>query len=314
LTQLAHNSSHRGAAVVSAMGMACVLALLLAAPLANAQGAMRNDDQREGTTNALPTILNKVGVSQNLNHQLPLDTTFTDETGKTVKLGDYFGSKPAVMAMVYYQCPMLCSEEMDGVTSALEMVRYQPGKDYNVIFISIDPSETPAMAAQKKALYMHRYGRPETAGGWHYLVGTEPNIEAVTNAFGFHYVKVQGPDGKKNQFAHTSAIAIATPQGRLAQYFFGVEYSPKDILFALDQASDGKVGSIAEAIVLYCYHYDPHTGHYTITIVRIIQLACLGTVAFLGIFMFLMFRQEAKGKYALRHNERELVAQGRRNG
>jgi cytochrome oxidase Cu insertion factor (SCO1/SenC/PrrC family) len=177
LTELAHNSSHRGAAVVSAMGMACVLALLLAAPLANAQGAMQNDDQREGTTNALPTILNKVGVSQNLNHQLPLDTTFTDETGKTVKLGDYFGSKPAVMAMVYYQCPMLCSEEMDGVTSALEMVRYQPGKDYNVIFISIDPSETPAMAAQKKALYMHRYGRPETAGGWHYLVGTEPNIE-----------------------------------------------------------------------------------------------------------------------------------------
>ncbi len=130
----------------------------------------------------------------------------------------------------------------------------------------------------------------------------------------FYYAKVQGPDGKLNQYAHTSAIAVITPQGRLAQYFFGVEYSPKDILFALDQATGGKVGSIAEAVVLYCYHYDPHTGHYTITIVRIIQLACLGTVAFLGIFMFLMFRQEAKGKYALRHNERELVAQGRRDG
>jgi protein SCO1/2 len=309
MTLSQHNSSARIAAA------ACAFVLLLAcAANASAQMSMRNDDKQEGTSNTLPTILNKVGVSQNLNHQLPLDTTFTDETGKTVKLADYFGSKPAVMAMVYYQCPMLCSEEMDGVTSALEMVRYQPGKDYNVIFISIDPTETPAMAAQKKALYMHRFGRPGTSGGWHYLVGTQPNIDAVTNAFGFHYVKVPGPDGKLTQYAHTSAIAVVTPQGRLAQYFYGVEYSPKDILFALDQASGGKVGSPVEALVLYCYHYDPHTGHYTITIVRLIQLACLGTVAFLGIFMFLMFRQEAKGKYALKQDERELVAQGRRNG
>jgi protein SCO1 len=307
MTLSQHNSSMRTTVA------ACAFVFLLACS-AHAQMAMRNGETKEGTANTLPTILNGVGVSQNLNHQLPLDTTFTDETGKTVKLADYFGSKPAVMAMVYYQCPMLCSEEMDGVTSALEMVRYQPGKDYNVIFVSIDPTETPAMAAKKKSIYMHRFGRPGTADGWHYLVGTQPNIAAVSNAFGFQYVKVPGPDGKVNQYAHTSVIAVVTPQGRLAQYFYGVEYSPKDILFALSQASNGKVGSPVEALVLYCYHYDPHTGHYTITIVRLIQLACLGTVAFLGIFMIMMFRQEAKGKYALKENERELVAQGRRNG
>src|SRR5580698_10476091 len=149
----------------------------------------------ENSGDQLPQVLQKVGVSQHLNQQLPLDAAFVDETGKTVKLGDYFGSKPAIVTMVYYTCPMLCSEELDGLTSALEMVKLTPGEDFDVVIISIDPSDTPEQAAKSKALYVKRYGRPETAAGWHFLTGQRPAIDAVTNAVGFGYVRVPGPDG-----------------------------------------------------------------------------------------------------------------------
>lgn len=252
-------------------------------------------DKQEGTSTTLPTILNKVGVDQNLNRQLPLDATFTDDTGKQVKLGDYFNNgKPAILAIVYYTCPMLCSEELEGLTSSLEMVRYKPGKDFNVIAVSIDPTDTTQLAAAKKRSYTKRFGRPETDYGWHFLTGTQPNIDALTEAVGYHAVRVPGPDGKLTQFAHTSAIQVVTTQGRLAQYFYGVEYSPKDILFALTQASGGKVGSPVEELVLYCYHYDPHTGHYSLIVARVVQAACLLTVFTLGGFMFVMFRKDVK--------------------
>jgi protein SCO1/2 len=189
---------------------------------------------------------------------------------------------------------MLCSEELEGLTSALEMVRYMPGKDFNVIAISIDTNDTTAMAAQKKRSYTKRFGRPETNYGWHFLTGPQSSIDALTNAVGYHAVKVPGPDGKLNQFAHTSSIQVVTSQGRLAQYFYGVEYSPKDLLFALTQASGGKIGSPVEQLVLYCYHYDPHTGHYSMIVARVVQLACLLTVFTLGGFMIVMFRQDAK--------------------
>jgi protein SCO1/2 len=280
-------AARRGVVVCALVGAICGASAL-------AQVAAIGDKQ-EGTPNTLPTILNKVGVDQNLNRQLPLDATFTDDTGKTVRLGDYFKEdKPAILALVYYTCPMLCSEELEGLTSSLEMVRYKPGKDFNVLAISIDPNDTTQLAAAKKRSYVKRFGRPETNYGWHFLTGTQPNIDALTEAVGYHAVRVPGPDGKLTQFAHTSAIQVVTNQGRLAQYFYGVEYSPKDILFALSQASGGKVGSPVEAMVLYCYHYDPHTGHYSLIVARVVQAACLLTVFMLGGFMFVMFRKDVQ--------------------
>jgi protein SCO1 len=242
----------------------------------------------------LPQVLQKVQVTQHLNQMLPLDAAFLDDQGKTVKLGDYFGKRPAIVSLVYYNCPMLCSEEMDGLTSSLEMVKLTPGKDFDVVIISIDPSETPEMAAKKKAFYLKRYGRPETADGWHYLTGQKPAIDAVTNAVGFGYVRVPGPDGKLTQFAHASSIELVTTDGHLAQYYLGVEYSPKDMLLGLIEASGNKIGSPVANILTYCYHYDPQTNKHSLIVARVVQLGGMITMAGLGGFMFLMFRRDIK--------------------
>jgi protein SCO1/2 len=217
-----------------------------------------------------------------------------DETGKPVKLGDYFGKHPAVVSLVYYTCPMLCSEELNGLTSSLQMVKLTPGKDFDVVIISIDPSDTPEQAARSKALYVKRYGKPETAAGWHFLTGQRPAIDAVTDAIGFGYVRVPGPDGKMTQFAHASAIEIVTPEGKLAQYYLGVEYSPRDILLGLINASGNQIGSPVANILTYCYHYDPQTNKQSLRIARVVQVGGIVTVAGLGGFMFLMFRRDIK--------------------
>jgi protein SCO1 len=248
----------------------------------------------ENAGDQLPQVLQKVGVSQRLNQQLPLDASFVDESGKPVKLGDYLGKRPAILSLVYYTCPMLCSEELDGLTSSLEMVKLTPGKDFDVVIISIDPSDTPALAARSKTLYVKRYGRPETAAGWHFLTGQRPAIDAVTNAVGFGYVRVPGPDGKLSQFAHASSIEIVTPEGKLAQYYLGVEYSPKDMLLGLIDASGNKIGSPVANILTYCYHYDPQTNRHSLIIARVVQVGGMITVAGLGGFMFLMFRRDVK--------------------
>jgi protein SCO1/2 len=223
-----------------------------------------------------------------------MDAAFVDESGKSVRLGDYFGKHPAILSLVYYNCPMLCSEELDGISSALEMVKLTPGKDFDVIVISIDPSEMPAQAAKSKALYVKRYGRPETAAGWHFLTGQRPAIDAVTNAVGFGYVRVPGPDGKLSQFAHASSIEIVTTDGKLAQYYLGVEYSPKDMLLGLIDASGNKIGSPVANILTYCYHYDPQTNKHSLIVARVVQFGGMITVAGLGSFMFLMFRKDVK--------------------
>jgi protein SCO1/2 len=258
-----------------------------------AQVSSYGDKQnRENAGDQLPQVLQKVGVAQHLNQQLPLDAAFVDEAGKPVKLGDYFGKKPAILALVYYTCPMLCSEEMDGLTSSLEMVKLTPGKDFDVVIVSIDPSDSPEQAAKSKALYVKRYGRPETAAGWHFLTGQRPAIDAVTNAVGFGYVRVPGPDGKLTQFAHASSIEIVTPEGKLAQYYLGVEYSPKDMLLGLIDASGNKIGSPVANILTYCYHYDPQTNKHSLIVARVVQVGGMITVAGLGGFMFLMFRRD----------------------
>lgn len=274
--------------------MAILCCAALSAPLFAQVSSYGDKQSGENTGDQLPQVLQKVQVSQHLNQQLPLSAAFVDETGKPVVLGDYFGKRPAIVSLVYYNCPLLCSEEMDGLTSALEMVKLTPGKDFDVVIISIDPSETPELAAKKKAFYLKRYGRPETAAGWHYLTGTRPSIDAVTNAVGFGYVRVPGPDGKLSQFAHASSIELVTTDGKLAQYYLGVEYSPKDILLGLIEASDNKIGSPVANILTYCYHYDPQTNKHSLVIVRVVQLGGMVTMASLGGFMFVMFRRDYK--------------------
>jgi protein SCO1/2 len=253
-------------------------------------------DKTEGQNRGdqLPQVLQHVGVAQHLNQQLPLDAQLVDDTGKTVRLGDYFGKHPAILTLVYYNCPMLCSEELDGLSGALEMVHLTPGKDFDVIVVSIDPSETPELAAKKKAYYVKRYGRPETASGWHFLTGQQAAIDALTKAVGFGYVRVPGPDGKLDQFAHASSIEVVTTDGHLAQYYLGVEYSPKDVLLGLVEASGNKIGSPVANILTYCYHYDPQTNKHSLIVARIVQLGGMVTVASLGGFMFLMFRRDLR--------------------
>ena len=275
-------------------GLALALGLL-ATPLQGRAQVSSYGDKSEGENlnNELPTVLHKVQVTQHLNAQLPLDAQFVDDTGKSVTLGQYFdGKHPAILTTVYYDCPMLCSEEMDGLTSALEMVKLVPGKDFQIVIVSIDPTETPKLAAEKKAFYLRRYGHPETDSGWHYLTGQKAAIDAVTQAVGFGYTRVPGPDGRLTQFAHASSIEIATPQGKLAQYYLGVEYSPKDVLLGLVDASGNRIGSPVANILTYCYRYDPQIDKHSLMVVRVVQLGGIVTVASLGGFIFLMFRRD----------------------
>lgn len=268
---------------------------LLLCPALNAQVSSYGDKEAGANTgDQLPQVLKGVAVSQHLNEQLPLSASFIDDKGKSVLLGDYFGKRPALLSMVYYNCPMLCSEEMDGITSSLEMVHLTPGKDFDVIVISIDPSEGPELAAKRKAFYVKRYGRPETADGWHFLTGQRPAIDSVTNAVGFGYVRVPGPDGKLTQYAHASSLEVVTTSGRLAQYYLGVEYSPKDVLLGLIEASGNKIGSPVANILTYCYHYDPQTNKHSLVVARVVQFGGMVTMASLGSFMFLMFRRDLR--------------------
>ena len=276
-------------------GISALLCCGLLSVAARGQVSSYGDKETgENTGDQLPSVLQKVGVDQHLNQSLPLDAQFVDDKGKTVRLRDYFGKHPAILSLVYYNCPMLCSEEMDGLAGALEMVKMNPGKDFEVIIISIDPSETPELAARKKAYYVKRYGRPETADGWHFLTGQQAAIDAVSKATGFGYIRVPGPDGKLDQFAHASSIELVTTDGHIAQYYLGVEYSPKDVMLGLIEASGNKIGSPVANILTYCYHYDPQTNKHSLVVVRVVQVGGMMTVVSLGSFMFVMFRRDIR--------------------
>jgi protein SCO1/2 len=267
------------------------IAIVLCAASAHAQVSSYGDKQMGTSNDRPPSILNNVSIAQRLNEQLPLSLAFVDDAGKQVHLADYFGKKPAILALVYYRCPMLCSEELDGLTSALQMVRFVPGKDFNVVVVSIDPSEGPDLAAAKKRSYLKRYGHPETANGWNFLTGPQASIDALTHAVGFNYVKIPGPGGV-TQYAHASAIEIVTPEGKLAQYYMGVEYSPKDMLLGLNEASSNRIGSPVDNILTYCYHYDPQTNKHSLIVARVVQLGGFLTMVLLGGFMTIMFRRD----------------------
>src|ERR1039457_6086612 len=277
----------------AAVFAASICATLLA-PTLVAQVSSYGDKETGPVNDKPPAILHGVGIAQNLNQKLPLDLTFTDDAGKQVQLASYFGKRPAILALVYYQCPMLCSEELNGLTGALQMVNFVAGRDFDVIVVSIDPAEGTDLAAAKKRTYLKRYGHPETAAGWHMMTGTQENIDAITKAVGFGYVKIPGPDGKLTQFAHASAIQIVTPEGKLAQYYMGVEYSPKDLRLGLVEASANRIGSPVDNILTYCYHYDPKTNKHSLIVARVVQLGGLVTVFSLGGFMLAMFRRDAR--------------------
>ena len=289
-------NDRRGAVCIAAGVVLCVM-LGTASALAQVSGY--GDKQMAPASDKPPSILNDVGIAQRLNQQLPLNLAFTDDAGKPVRMGDYFGKRPAILALVYFRCPMLCSEELDGLTSALQMVRYVPGKDFDVIVASIDPGEGPDLAAAKKRSYLKRYGHPETANGWHFLTGTQPNIDALTQAVGFKYVKLNIPGSTTTQYAHASAIQIVTPEGRLAQYYMGVEYSPKDMLLGLNEASANRIGSPVDNILTYCYHYDPATNTHSLIVARVVQLGGFLTLLLLGGFMAIMFRRDYRQAHAV---------------
>ena len=221
---------------------------------------------------------------------MPLDTAFTDEHGQTVRLGQYFGSKPVVLAFVYYSCPMLCTQVLNAMTSTLGVLSLDAGKDFEVALVGFDPRETPAQAAAKKAGELERYKRPDAEAGWHFLTGSEASIKQVTSAAGFRYAW----DEQTKQFAHPTGIIIVTPDGRPARYLFGIEYGPRDLRFAIVDASAGRVGSAVDALLLYCYHYDPMTGRYGLVVMRAMRIAGAATVLALGTCIVVMIRREKR--------------------
>jgi protein SCO1/2 len=237
--------------------------------------------------NSRPPGLKNVGIEQRLNEQIPADLTFRDETGKTVRLGDFFGSKPVILNLVYYQCPMLCGEVLSGLDSALRVLKFDVGKEFDVLTVSFDPRETPQMASAKKAEYIKRYGRPGAEQGWHFLTGPQESIDSLTRAAGFQYEF----NKEANQFAHATAIMILTPRGKISQYYYGVEFAPKDLRLGLIQASDNKIGNVVDQVLLYCYHYNPETGKYGAVITRILRLSAAATMLCVGLLIVVMSRR-----------------------
>ena len=235
-----------------------------------------------------PPYLENVGIEQHLDAQVPPDLTFVDDAGRTVKLGDYFGSKPIILNLVYYNCTMLCGEALAGLTGAMKAVKFDVGKEFDVVTVSFNPRETPELAAAKKKDYVKRYGRPGAASGWHFLTGPAESINALTKAVGFQYQY----DPKTNQYAHVTAILVLTPQGRISRYFYGVEFPPKDLRMGLVEASEDKIGNVVDQVLLYCYHYDPATGKYGAIISNILRLGAGVTIVLLAGLLLILFRLE----------------------
>jgi protein SCO1/2 len=262
---------------------ALLLALLAATPRCATQltGPIQNIGVR-------PELLKEVGIDQKLNSAVPLDLTFRDEAGQPVKLSQYFGRKPVILSLVYYNCPMLCTQVLNGLDRGLKSVPLDLGKDFDAITVSIDPSETTKLAAAKRDLYTGIYGRPGAAEGWHFLTGDDAQIKQLAAAVGFHYAY----DADSKQFAHASGIMVLTPSGRISRYFYGIQYPSRDLRLGLVEASEGKIGSPVDQILLFCYHYDPVTGKYGIVISRAIKAAGLFTVLGIGLMILMLARRE----------------------
>lgn len=235
-----------------------------------------------------PELLKEVGIAQKLNSSIPLDLTFRDETGNKVKLAQYFGQGPVVLSLVYYDCPMLCTQVLNALDRSFKDVPMDIGKDFSVVTVSIDPNETPKLAAAKHDLYAGIYGRPGGAAGWHFLTGEQSQIKQLADAVGFRYAY----DADSKQFAHASAVMVLTPNGKLSRYFYGIQYPSRDMRLGLVEASEGKIGSPVDQVLLFCYHYDPVTGKYGLLISRVIKASGLLTVLAIGILVLVLSRHE----------------------
>jgi protein SCO1/2 len=272
---------HRPTALLVAIVISCI----------TAHAQFYNPPQSSGQpAGQKPAILNHVGLDQKLNSALPLTATFRDERGNPVELKQFFGSKPAILTLVYYQCPMLCTEVLNGLSSAISPLKLNLGRDYQIITISIDPTETPAMAEAKKEKYIARYGRPGADQGWHFLTGNKQNIDAVANAVGFRYAY----DPSIKQFAHPSTIMVVTSDGNVAQYYTGIEYEPKDLRLALVEASQNRIGNVVDRALLFCYHYDPAQGRYTPKIMALVRAGGALTLTGMILMIGMLFHHERK--------------------
>ena len=260
-------------------------AALLVQPASNLAGA-----------DSKPPILRDVGIDQKLDVQVPPDLSFRDETGREVRLGEYFGKRPMILALVYYKCPMLCTMVLNDLTRAMNSMKMTCGEQFDILTVSFDPRETPELAADKKVQYMRAYRREAAERGWHFLTGPQESIDKLTKTVGFHYVW----DAKFQQFAHASGIIILTPEGKTARYFFGIDYAPSDLELSLAEASQQKISTpVTDQILLFCFHYDPTTGKYSLMVTRLLQVFGALTVLVLGSYMLLMFvRDRRRGALA----------------
>jgi protein SCO1/2 len=241
-------------------------------------------------SSGLPPALQKVSLEQRLNEQVPLDLVFRDEIGREVKLAEYFrAGRPVVLSLVFYECPMLCNQVLNGLVSSIKTLSFTAGKEFEVLTVSFDAREGPDLARAKKESYMVRYQRPEAENGWHFLTGEQASIDALTKAVGFNYAY----DAATNQFAHASGIIVLTPQGKIARYFYGIDYAPRDLRFGLIEASENKIGSPVDKLLLYCYHYDPATGKYGAVVMNIMRLA--GIVTLIGIVSLIVLLRRRGG-------------------
>lgn len=258
----------------------------------------RKYDPTEETANGLPDPLKQIGIEQKLGGQVPMDAVFKNEAGEPVRLGDLMNQeRPVILALVYFECPMLCNQVLNGLTGTLKGISFDAGKEYDVLAISFDASENekPGLAANKKASYMERYGRPGTENGWHFLTGDQAAIDAVTQSVGFSYEW----DEKSNQFAHASGIIMLTPEGTVARYFYGIDYAPRDVKLGLVETAENKVGGVTEQLLLYCFHYDPSTGKYGFAVLNALRLAAVATLVGMGAMGFVFWRRgRRKGDYA----------------
>lgn len=272
-----------------------ILALVIAAAsCAPVFAQYAEGPKRSEPVNARPGLLARVGIDQKIGQQLPLDLVFKDETGRDVKLGDYFGARPVVIALAYYDCPMLCTQVLNGMTGALKTLSFDAGKDFDVVVVSIDPKDNFRLAANKKMSYVAHYGRPATANGWHFLTGTEASIKPLADAIGFRYAY----DANIRQYAHGAALYVATPKGVVARYLLGIDFAPRDLRLALVEASHHQLGTITDKVLLLCYHYDPAAGRYGAATLNAVRIGFVATVTGFLAFLFVSLRGERRARTA----------------
>lgn len=237
-----------------------------------------------------PELFQEIGIDQRLDEQLPLDLVFNDEQDREVALHKYFGEKPVILVLAYYECPMLCTQVLNGLVRSLRPLSFDMGQEFNVVTVSFDPGETAELAAAKKSEYVKRYNRAGAAEGWHFLTGRQDQIDALTQAVGFRYQY----NAESDDYAHASGIVVLTPQGKLARYFYGIEFSPKDLRLGLIEAANEQIGNAVDQLLLLCFHYDPQSGKYNLVIMNALRVAGFATLAIMGTFVIVMVRRDRR--------------------